>query len=159
MAKGLEIVVTSNPKGVFIGIIVSGTPKPGTKMTIKAGVAPVGGRHTWEAYNPTSDADPRLIAILDKDYLQGKEATDAYVSGTRAQVYCPLPGEDMNVLVEGEAGTGSANVFTVGERLRAVHATGKYKAETNSAAYADFVVLEKTTEVADVDTLVWVLRQ
>ena len=48
MAKGNEIIVSSEPRGRFEECIVSGTPKPGTVIDIKPTVAAVSGRFTYE---------------------------------------------------------------------------------------------------------------
>lgn len=160
--KGTKIIVAGEPKGEFLEGIISGTPKPGVKVTIKAGVLPVGGRHTWEPFGATTgaDGDPRLNAILTEDELQGKTSADAYVSATRCFMYVPLSGEDMNVLIEAEAGTGSANVFTIGERLKCAAGTGQFKQQASSSGYADFVCMEKVTETpAQTATLTWVKAQ
>lgn len=158
MAKGSDIILTSPPRGVFLEGIVSGTPSPGTVMQIKAGAAPVGGRHTWEVYNPTSDGDPRLVAVLLPDQLQGGIATAAYVSGTRCFMYVPLAGEEINMLAAGEPGTGSANAFTIGERLEIQHATGLLIQQSSSAGSAPFQSMEHIDEVPNTATLVWCIR-
>ncbi len=158
MAKGAQIVVSADPRGKHLEGLVSGTPKPGTMMQIKAGVDAVFGRMTWEVYNPSATGDPRLVAILKEDNLQGKTINDAYVDGTRCFLYVPLEGEEMNVLVKGQAGTGSANAFLVGERLEAEKGTGKFLAEAVSSAISQFTVLEHIDEVPNTDTLVWCMR-
>lgn len=162
MAKGVEIVLESPPKGAFKEGIISGTPLPGTKMEIKNAVLPVGGRHTWQAYGTNAGmatGDPRLCAILDIDYLQGKTCQDAYVSGTRGKMYCPLPGEEMNVLVKAQTGTGSLNAYTIGERLHAEAGSGQYIAQATSANEADFISMEHVSVPADTAGLVWVIKQ
>jgi hypothetical protein len=159
MALGSDIIVSSNPKGVFLEGVVSGTPKPGTMMQIQAGTAAVAGRQTWEVYNPSgATGDPRLVAILLEDNLQGKGSGDAYVSGTRCFLYVPLYGEEMNILVKGQPGTGSANAFTVGERLEAEKGSGKFIQQVTSASLSQFTCLEHIDEVPNTDTLVWCLR-
>jgi len=81
------------------------------------------------------------------------------VSGTRAFAYVPYPGEEMNVLLAGEAGTSSTNAFTIGERLKCEKATGKWILEGTSANWAPFMCMEHLDEVPDVDTLCWVQKQ
>ena len=149
--KGSEIVVEGNPKGLFLEGIVSGTPKPGTIMEIKASTEPVLGRHTWQASSKTSGVS-RLIAILLNDDLQGQLATTAYVSGTRGKLYVPAEGESVNVLFENQAGTGDA--FAIGD-LAAVKSNGKIIA---NSAYdsTPFTVMETTAAIA-ADTLIWCL--
>ena len=165
--KGTEIIVSAFPKGVMLeGIIVGAALLPGCKMEIKNGVLPVGGRHTWQGYGINggmASNDPRLTAILCEDYFQGKTLIDAYVAGTRCRMYCPLPGEEMNVLLAGEAGTGSANAFTIGERLSPQQASGatagQYIQQGTSANKADFISMEHIDEVPDVAILCWAIMQ
>ena len=153
--KGNEIILTNNPQGDFLEGIISGTPKPGTCMQIQAGTAPKGGRHTYEAYNPTADTDPRNIMVLLPDWRQGKTATDAYVSGTRGFLYCPLPGDELNMLVKDLVGT--ADTHTIGERYTVEHGSGKLITQGTSANAAPFTGMEATAGLA-ADSLVWVMR-
>ncbi len=152
--------LTNSPKGVFLEGIISGTPKPGTIMTLKAGVAPQGGRFTYEPYETASgaDGDPRMQAVLLEDHLQGKTFSDAYVSGTRCFMYVPISGEEMNILLSGEGTSGSANVFTIGERLKVEHASGHLIAEGTSANQSPWMLLEAVTEAVSTDTLAWCQR-
>lgn len=157
---GADIVLSVPPKGVFKEGTISGALKPGTQLTIQPGTAPKNGEFTWEAYETSSgaDGDPRLVAVLMPDPFQGKSALDAYVSGTRCFIYCPLPGEELNMLLAGQAGTGSANAFTIGERLMPQHATGKLIAQSSSSGPATFQCLEHIDEIPNTDTLAWCMR-
>ena len=93
MALGNQIIVSDDPKGRFLEGTVSGTPKPGTVMEIKWTVAATNDDDfTWEPYGTTAasgakgvaaDGNQRLIAVLDRDKLQGKAATTAYADGDR----------------------------------------------------------------------------
>lgn len=140
--KGNEIIVSTNPKGVFKEGIVSGTPKPGTIMEVTT-AAPVAGRFTWQASTRTSGAKG-LIAVLLPDQLQGKTATDAYVSGTRCFLYCPVAGEELNLLVGDQAGT--ADDVTAGSSLFGVEqTTGKLKLNSSYTS-APFLALETFTD-------------
>ncbi len=158
MAKGNEIIVSAHPQGKFNEGIISGTLKPGTQVQIQAGTAPVEGRFTYEAYNPSADNDPREVIVLLPDPFQGFLPTSAFVSGQRVQVYTPLPGEDINMLVKGQAGTGSANAFTIGERLSPEHGSGKLIQQSTSGNNATFQSMEHIDEVPNTDTLVWCRR-
>jgi hypothetical protein len=149
MAKGNEIIVSANPRGVFKEGIVSGTPKPGTCMQIKAATEPVNGRYTWEAYDQAYDAMPSLVAVLLPDQLQGKTATDAYVTATRCFLYCPAAGEELNCIIENVAGT--ADDYAIGDRLEINDGTGKLQdasAGTGQNYSVPFVVLETITDPA-----------
>ena len=158
--RGSKILVSSNPKGVFLEGTVVGTPLPGSWGMVQAGTPAVNGRHTWVPYAPTADGDPRLVAIFLEDDLQGLTASQPYVSGTRCLLYCPLGGEELNVLTLGEPGTGSANAFFVGTRLIGAHLSGKFVVTATSSLYAPFVVLEHIDQTPpNTDTLVWAMYQ
>ena len=172
--RGQTIIVTSWPKGTRDEGILGLNAYPGTKMEIKNGVLPVGGRHTWVPWGTNGSGgtggteatgDPRPKAILLADELQGAAPLTQLIAGqNRAFLYFPLPGEDMNILCAGEAGTGSANAFFIGTRFIAqvtgVAATnGLYIVEATSSISADFMCKEHIDEVADAATLVWCQTQ
>jgi hypothetical protein len=125
---GNNIVVESAPKGRFKEGIVVGTPKPGTLMSLKTGVAAVNGAHQWEPLGtstPLGDGDPAaLIAVLCMEgphSLHGKYWDDAFVTGDRGMLYFPLPGEELNVRRADVAGTGSpGEAVNVGTELYAI---------------------------------------
>ena len=156
--------LNNNPNGRFLEGILSDTSPLGVAMEVDPNFAPTAdGKHHWRHYQPSADDDPRLMAILVPGFPSSLQGTPpifpgpqvAGVAGTRCFLYCPLPGDEMNINVEGEVGTGSANAFTVGERLQPVHTSGKFKKEATSSALGPFVVLEHIDEVPDTDTLVW----
>jgi len=150
MAIGNEIVVSGNPKGVFLEGTVDGTPKPGTVMQINA-QEPANGRHDWTAFNADADGDQRLIAVLNIDHLQGKISTDAYVDGDRCFLYVPAAGEEINVLVANIAGTSDS--FAIGDLLMVNDGDGKLIATTGSPESEPFIVLE-TQSAITADTLI-----
>lgn len=154
MAKGSSIVVSGNPKGVFLeGVIASGeTPKPGTVLQIKAATEPIGGRHTWEIFDAGADGDQRLVAVLLPDSLQGKVATAAYAAGDRCSLYVPAAGEDLNMLYKNIAGTG--DLFAIGDLMIVDDGTGKLVATTGTPESESFVCME-TVAAITADTLVW----
>jgi len=150
--KGNEIILSANPRGVEKEGIVYGTPKPGTVMQIKAATEPVGGRHTWEVYNASADGDQRIIAVLLPDQLQGKIATDAYVTGSRCFLYCPAMGEELNMLVSA-AGTGTGDSVAIGDLLIVDDGTGLLVATSSGEESEPFVVMETLTDVVAGGTL------
>ena len=151
--KGNKIVVKS-PFGRDGEGLVSGTPKPGTLMQIKASVEPVGGKFTYEAYAPgVGDGAPRELIILTEDDYQGKTADDAYVSGTRCFLWFPLPGDELNVRKANISGTSSATEdLNIGERLLIVDGTGFVSPVAvglaNASAVYPFVALETLNDQA-----------
>jgi hypothetical protein len=149
--KGTTIELTSNPKGVFLEGIVSGTPLPGHNMQVKAATEPVSGRHTWQLAAPGSDGLPVIIAILLPDHLQGKLYSDAYVDGTRCFMYCPIAGEEMNVRC-GEGG-GTHNTFAIADLLMSDADSGIF-VPNSAGTSVPWQVMETLTQVVD-DTLVF----
>lgn len=123
--KGNDIILNASTLKKVEGII-SGTPKPGTMMQVKAATVAIGGRLTYEIYAPAAgDGAPRELLILDIDYLQGKTVSDAYVSGTRGFLYALRTGDEVNVRKADISGTGSATEdVAVGDRFLIVDGTG-----------------------------------
>lgn len=149
MAQGNNIVVTGEPRGRFLECTVSGTPKPGTAMLPVAATAAVSGRFTWAVYTPGTDGEQRMVAVLLSDRLQGKLATDAYVTGTRGFLYIPLPGDELNMLKGDVAGT--ADDFAIADPLMLDTGTGKVIATTGSPESEAFMCMETVTDpTADV---------
>lgn len=147
---GNEIVVSSEPRGRFTEGIIDGTPKPGTCMQVKAGVAMVGGRFTFEVYNRAADGNLATVWVLREDHLQGKGATDAYVSGSRGFLYAPAHGEELNMRIANIAGTADDHV--IGEDLIIDDGTGLLIATTGTPESEPFKLLEAITDPT-VDTL------
>jgi len=150
MSLGNNIIVSNEPKGVFKEGVMSGTPKPGTVMQVKSATEPTGGNSfTWEVFNAAADGDQRLIAVLLADKLQGKVATDAYVTATRCFLYCPVPGEELNMLVSA-AGTGTGDSMAIGDLLIVDDGTGLLVATTGDPQSEPFICMETVTDlVAD----------
>lgn len=164
MAKGNEIIVSADPKGTFMEGIISGTPTPGICVQIKASVAPVSGRFTFEAVTRADGAKGPIFVLLP-DQLQGKIGVgaalgtnlghavgDAYVSGTRCFVYAPIAGEDLNLVALSVAGT--ADDVAIGALFGVDQNTGKILAD-NSFASAPFQALEVITDPTT-DYMLWV---
>ncbi len=155
MAKGTAIIVSNQPRGVFIEGWITGTPKPGTCMEIDISEAAVGGRFTWEAYGASSgaigsDGDRQLIAVLLPDDLIGQLATTAYATGERGFMYCPVAGEEINIIVEDVGGTGDD--IAVGDKFLVDDGTGKLILTTGTPESEPFIALEAATD-PQADTL------
>jgi len=140
MADFGTIVVTPAPKGVFITGVISGTPKPGTMLQIDVSEAKISGNFTWEVFNGAADGERTLVAILVEDSLQGKTVDDAFASGTLGTLYCPVPGEQLQVLFNNVAGT--ADDVAVGDKLIVNDGTGKFNVTTGSPESEPFLALE-----------------
>lgn len=147
MARGQEIILSADPKGHFDSGFISGTPKPGTCMEIVPSTAPKGGRFTYRAVS-RNDGAKGPICVLVNDYLQGKLSTDAYVSGTFApNLYWPIAGEELNMLIRDQPGTGTSLSENIGDLLEVDGATGMLQGigttgPTGTHASAPFMLLE-----------------
>lgn len=148
------IVLTAAPAGRFLEGIISGTPKPGTCMQVKAATEMIGGRHTWEVFNKAADGSNYLIAVLYNNHFMGQPITAAYETGARCFMYCPIPGDELQVLVANIGGTGDS--FAIGDLLMVDDTTGKAVASTGSEARTPFIVMETVAALA-ADRLVHVM--
>lgn len=165
--QGSAIRMMGEPLGMFLEGTVVGTPFPGTVGQVAAGVAPISGDFSWGIYNPTADADPRIIAVFIEDSDQGFPYNIAYTSGTHCFLYVPANGEFLNMLMTAAAGTGGANIYTVGERLGVKAGTGLVYAGAPSAGastpvasgtMSPFMCMEAITVPAGQAGWVWCMR-
>ncbi len=146
MALGNNIVVS----GRGLGLRKEGTTRlaslPGTMMQIDVSEAAVNNRFQWEPYDQSFNAQMGLVAILLPDRMQGKIVTDAYTALDRCFLYCPLNGEEMNVLLHNV--TGTADDVVLGDRLIVVDGEGTFITTTGTAADKSepFVALEAITD-------------
>lgn len=155
MAKGNGIIVSSNPQGKFLEGIINGTPKPGTivQIDVSEGLDD-NGRLTFEPYNAAADGARQQIFVLLPDHMIGQPATTAYVTGTRCFVYCPIMGEELNMVIGDVAGTADDHSF--GEFLIVDDTTGELVATTGTPESEPFQLLEDITDPA-ADTLAHVM--
>jgi hypothetical protein len=125
-------------------------------MQIKSGVAAVNGKWTWEVYNRDADGDrPKgPLAVLMEDYLQGSGIETAYASGKLGQLYIPLSGDELLMVLGDVSGTGDDH--TIGEILMVDDGTGKLIATTGSPETEPFVCMETITDPT-ADTLALVM--
>lgn len=144
MAKGNRIIVTSPIHGHRESGIIVGTPKPGTVMQIDVS-AGLGANNilSWEPYgagpNIAADGERGIIAVLLEDVLQGKTVDDAYTTGQIGPLYFPVPGEELNMIVENLSGTADDHSF--GDKLMVDDGTGKLIAVSSEEA-EPFILLE-----------------
>ena len=137
MAKGNNILCGTDYKGRHIRVIVSGTPSPGTGMTLVVGTAVDGlGRFTWAAFNRDADGNRALLGILVNEQMEGKTATTAFAAGDEAYVYIPQPGDMVNVL--------TSAAVTRGDYLIRGDGDGLFETTTGTPESEPFQALETT---------------
>lgn len=129
MAKGKAIVLTVEPKGVFKEGIAGESVLPGSMVAIKAATEPVSGRHTFDA------ATTGGFGIAFNTGLLGDTNTTAVASGYRVNAYCPLSGDEMNVLF-----VASDGAQAIGDVVGPVGTDGKF-----AATGTGWIVLETIT--------------
>jgi hypothetical protein len=158
--KGTRILVSSPTRGVYEDIIVHGTPKPGTCMEIVPATEPIGNVFEYAVYGTqaasgdkfvTADGNRKAVAILLEKDQEGKTYNDAYVDGDRGRIYWPAMGEQFNMLVENQSGTGDS--FAIGDEMMIDDGTGKLLAVSSPEA-APFTILE-TLAALTADTWAW----
>lgn len=158
--RGNTIVVSvgDSPKGVFVeGYVAAGeTHYPGMIVQRDPTVALKAGRATYKIYSRDADGDHPAgafwVVTEHLNVLQGKAITDSIAAGERMQLYSPLPGEELNLLVKDISGTGDDH--TAGEILMVDTGTGKMIATTGSPESEPAVLLETVTDPT-ADTLAW----
>ena len=109
---------------------------------------------SWEVFNGAADGEQALVAILLEDSLQGKTVDDAFVTGTYGRLYCPIPGDEMQVRHNNVAGT--ADDVVIGDKLIVDDGTGKFNVTTGSPESEPFIALEAKVDPT-ADSLVHVM--
>lgn len=155
MARGNAIVVEANPRGKRVeGYIASGlSPKPGQIMERDPTVALRGGRATYKLYTPGTDGGkPKgALWVLEENNLLGRTTADAYAAGDHCFLYCPLPGEEVNILLLDIVGT--TDDHPAGEIVIPQSGTGKFIVTAGTPSVT-FQLLETVTDPV-ADTLAW----
>lgn len=166
--KGTRIQV-STPGGAHAGIFLEGkiasgqTPKPGTVMEMIA-TAPVVNLFEWTPYGVTAadggnfvtaDGDRKMIAILLENHKEGKIYSDAYAAADHCYLYIPRAGEQFNMLLQVQSGTG--DTFTVGQELMVDDGTGKLLACDSDAEAHPFHIMGAVAAALSADAHNWVM--
>jgi len=160
MSDFKTVVTSAEPKGRWEGIIVSGTPKPGTCMEPMT-TSPVSGRRTYRARGTTYTKDGQLgpIAVLDMDENQGSDFNTAYITGRYGRIYWPALGDELMMRLRYQSGTGTSLTENIGDPLEVDAATGMLQgigttAGTGAHASAPFLLYEHLGVALTGDTMV-----
>ncbi len=156
MARGNQIVIQENPRGQFLGGIIVGTPLPGTIVQMVAGTAVDGNGHfRYEVYDRDADGNhPQGPLIILLENGEGNDFTVAYETLHHANLYIPLPGDDLNVRWS-TAGTGTGDSLTVGQIGIVDDGTGLIVDTTGSPESEAFTSMEALTDTVATGTLAW----
>ena len=143
MALGNKIVLTEWEKGIQLEGTISGTPSPGTCMEIVA-TALVNGRPTFRVYQPGTNGEQRPVIVMLPDPHNGQLTTTAYATGDHGFFYCPVAGQELNMLVKDVAGT--ADDHAIGDVMMIESGSGKLIVTTGSPEREPFILLEAATD-------------
>lgn len=84
-----------------------------------------------------ADGERGLVMIVVEDYNLGKTVSDSYTAGEIAKVYCPVPGDELLVLV-----TDAADAVVVGDKLICDVSHGGFIETTGTVESEPFIALE-----------------
>lgn len=147
------IVLSAAPAGRFLEGILSAAAYPGTLMEVVPATEPVGGKHTWRASQAIS-GHRRLIAVLLENEMIGKTCEDQIASGQKIRLYCPIPGDELLVLVSA-SGTGTGDSKAIGDML--MRSSAGTLITESSPESEPFQVMETISDVVAAGTLVHVM--
>lgn len=162
MANGNIVLITPEPKGRFEEGTIIGTPKPGICVTKKPGTTfGAGGRCEFEPAGTTAtapmgaDGDRIEVGVLLDSASPGgiasgpyRDMNTAFASGDRCAVYYPTFGDELNMWLMDNTGTGALEDFTVGVKLIIDDGTGKLMQTTGSVESEPFECCELKTDLA-----------
>lgn len=154
LASHNTILLSSAPAGRFLEGILNGACYPGTNMEVDAAVEPISGKHTWQASSLTT-GERQLLAILLENEIVSKTCEDQIADGQRIRMYCPIPGDELLVLVSA-TGTGTGDAQAIGNML--IRASGgTFIATTGTPEQEPFMVMETMADVTSAGTLTHVM--
>jgi hypothetical protein len=155
MARGNEILINGqDPKGRFTeGFVKTGlTVYPGMLVIADPTVAIKGGRFTYKFADLAAAGGLPIgsLFVVLADSLRGAIATDSFAAGSRLFLYSPLPGDELNLLLDA---TGNAT-RTAGETQMLGDNTGKLVA-VGGAEKEQIAQLMETVTTPAADALAW----
>jgi hypothetical protein len=155
MARGNRIVCNPDARGQYKWGYLATAEYPGTVFQVDASVALKHGQNTLKVYQPGTDGENPVGAywVLIEDLYQGRTSTTQYAAGDFAKFYCPLPGDELNLLVLNLSGT--ADDHPLNEKMMLDTGTGKLIVTTGSPEDEVAQLLEAITDPT-ADTLAWV---
>jgi hypothetical protein len=171
--RGNAILITEDPRGRFKEGVVDGTPKPGSIMQLLAGTSvDDNGHHTWGVYDRSADGDNPagpLAVLLEKgegvapftitgssgSRTRTNDGGSAFEAGDLCRLYCPLPGDELNVLWA-TSGTSTGDALTVGQIGMPEDGTGLI-IDTTGVECEPVIAMEALSDTVAAGTLTWVM--
>jgi hypothetical protein len=162
LSKGNNIVVNGEHAKGRRYAMFNGTGAvlyPGTVMQIDTSVALKGGLWTAVLYDRDADGDqPKgayWIATDEMGRLSGRTKDDPIAVGELFEAYSPLPGDDLNLMIQ-DASTGtSLNDVAIGTILMVDDGTGTLIATTATPESEVALLMEDVSDMSG-NRLGWV---
>ena len=142
------ILVEGAPESDVLEGTISGTPKPGTLMSMTSAEPTGDGRMTYGVWTGSANGEQDEVIVLMEDRYQGKTKDDAYANGDHGFMYIPEAGDELLVLLKGATPGNHA----IGEKLIIESASGKLIATAGIPEMEPFKLLETITGATS-DTL------
>lgn len=147
--KGSQILINGvQPNGRFVAGIISGTPLPGMAMEMVPATEPIGGLFTYRAVSSQGVKENYFILLEDEN--QGCNVLTPMISGQVVRLYVPISGDELNLLVESESGTG--HHYAIGDNL-IVDNNGKFILTTGTPGRTPCTCEETAGAPLSADTL------
>lgn len=152
--RGSTILLDVPGKGKhFEGYIGTGlTVYPGIVVQLQGATALREGRHTWELYAPGSDGVRLPVVVVLDQPLQGRLYSVAYTAGEIAKLYVPAAGDELNMLLQNQSGTGDH--YSAGEVFIVDNGTGKLIVTASTPESEPFMLMEAVAAMS-ADTWAW----
>lgn len=152
MSSKQKILLSDNPRGRKLTGVANGTIKPGMRVQIDVSEGRNGnGLFTFEPFDPVGTGTignrGAAMMIVLEDAVQGRTVTDAYADDELLQVYCPVIGDELLILLD-----DGSDAVSFGDMLIS-RGDGTFTETTGSVESEPFQALETVGSI-DSDTLV-----
>ena len=152
MSSKQKILLSDNSRGRKLSGVANGVIKPGMRVQIDVSEGrSANGLYTFEPFDPvgTGTIGNRggAMMIVLEDAVQGRTVTDAYADEELLQVYCPVIGDELLVLLD-----DGSDAVSFGDMLIS-RGDGTFTETTGSVESEPFQALETVGNINS-DTLV-----
>lgn len=152
MSSKQKILLSDNPRGRKLAGIANGVIKPGMRVQIDVSEGrSANGLYTFEPFDPVGTGTignrGAAMMIVLEDAVQGRTVTDAYADDELLQVYCPVIGDELLVLLD-----DGSDAVSFGDMLIS-RGDGTFTETTGSVESEPFQALETVGNINS-DTLV-----